>query len=118
MRGRQVTSVFLRKEVTAKHKGLLKHVSERDVRRLVIKSLLVGALEEVFETFNRGGGSNTVVYTRVGPRAGFVAAGRIKVELSKGVAKRDDEFDDEEVPIRQQEVKVEAPKPKPIIQRK
>ena len=91
-----MTSVFLRKEVTAKHKGLLKHISESDVRRLIIKSLSMGVLEEKFETFNRGGGSNTVVYTQVGPRAGFLEGGRITVRLSKGVAKRDDEFDDEE----------------------
>ena len=96
MRGRQVTSVFLRKDVTAKHKGLLKHVSEGDVRRLIIKSLIMGVLEEVFETFNRGGGSNIVVYTQIGPRAGFIVGGRLTVGLSKAVAKRDDEFSDNE----------------------
>ena len=88
-----MTSVFLRKELTAKHKGLLKHVSERDVRRLIIKSLLMGALEEVFQTFSqKGGGNNLVVYTQVGPRAAAVAAGRIAVRLSKGVIKPGDEF--------------------------
>ena len=88
-----MTSVFLRKELTAKHKGLLKHVSERDVRRLIIKSLLMGALEEVFQTFSqKGGGNNLVVYTQVGPRAAAVAAGRVTVRLSKGVIKPGDEF--------------------------
>ena len=69
-RGKSVTSVYLRKEVTEKHQGTLSHMPEKELRRLIIKLLIVGALEEVFISLRRGNqGSNIVVYVDVGRHA-------------------------------------------------
>jgi superfamily II DNA helicase RecQ len=45
-RGKSVTSVYLRKEVTEKHQGTLSHLKEKDLRRLIVKLLIEKVLEE------------------------------------------------------------------------
>ena len=47
-RGKSVKSVYLSRELTQRHSGLLKNMNESDIRRMIIKLLILGALEEVF----------------------------------------------------------------------
>lgn len=56
-KGKAVKSVYLTKEITQRHQGLLRHMSDCDIRRLILKLLMIGALEEIFIQMRRGAGS-------------------------------------------------------------
>ena len=54
-----------------------------DIRRLIIKLLMLGALEEIFVQMRRGAGSGQIsVYIQVYKNAVKIENGRIKVLIS------------------------------------
>ena len=55
VKGKSVKSVYLSKEVTSRHQGLLRGMNEGDIRRMIIKLLILGALEEIFVQMKRAG---------------------------------------------------------------
>lgn len=85
VKGKLVKSVYLRKETVEKHQGLLKHMKEQETRRLIIKMLILGALEEIFVSQRCGNkGNNIVVYVDVGKNAHKLERRKMKVYLSHG----------------------------------
>jgi len=49
-KGRVVKSKFLRNDLLEKYKGFLRHLKEEDIRRLVLKMLILRILKESFST--------------------------------------------------------------------
>ena len=55
------------------------------MRRLIIKMLILGCLEETFVSLRRGNtGNNIAVYVGAGKNASKLERGKIKVLLSQG----------------------------------
>ena len=48
LRGKKLGKNYLRKDLVEKYSGFLKTMKESDLRRLCIKLLAIGALEEIF----------------------------------------------------------------------
>ena len=66
--------------MVSKHQGILKHMKEQETRRLIIKMLIVGVLEEVFVSLRRGNqGNNIIVYVDVGKYVHKLENGKLKV---------------------------------------
>lgn len=67
LKGRDIKSAYFKGDIFKEFKGRLKSVSENDLRRLIIKLLQCGALEEQFvSTKAMGGHSNVSVYIGLG----------------------------------------------------
>ena len=79
-----------------KHQGALKHIKENDIRRLIIKLLILGVLEEHFIQLKGKFGGGVAVYIELGKNAGKIEKGKIKVFLSNGVDNKNKEFEFEE----------------------
>jgi hypothetical protein len=45
-KGRQVKSAYIKQEMVQDWQGALKSMTENDLRRLIIKMLMIGVLEE------------------------------------------------------------------------
>ena len=65
--------------------GTLKHLKESDLRRLIIKLLSLGILEETFVSMKVMNNTNVAVYITLGRHASKLEEGRLKVPLSAGV---------------------------------
>ena len=48
VKGKSVKSVYLNRELVDRHNGLLRQMKEQEVRRLIIKLLILRILEEIF----------------------------------------------------------------------
>lgn len=80
VKGKSVKSVYLRGDMVSRHQGILKHMKEQETRRLIIKMLIVGVLEEVFVSLRRGNqGNNIIVYVDVGKYVHKLENGKLKV---------------------------------------
>ena len=84
--------MYLNRELTDRHCGLLRLMKEQEVRRLIIKLLIMRVLEEIFVKQNRGQASGVIVYIGLGKYARKLQEGRMQVHLSHGVDKSVDEF--------------------------
>ena len=63
-------------------------MKEQETRRLIIKMLILGCLEEIFVSLRRGNsGNNIAVYVGSGKNAGKLEKRKFKVLLSHGVDK-------------------------------
>lgn len=87
MKGKSVKSVYLSKEITSRHQGLLRGMQDSDIRRMIIKLLILGALEEVFVQMKRAGAGsgNISVYIQVYKNAVKIEKGKVRVYISKGL---------------------------------
>ena len=67
---------------------MLRKLTEQETRRLIIKMLILGVLEEIFVSLRRGNqGNNIAVYVDVGKNASRLEKGKFKVLLSSGIDK-------------------------------
>ena len=81
-------TVWLKKDIIDDHKGFLKSINESEIRRLLIKLLILGVLEEVFVSVTQ---NNTIlVYLQVKNHVEKLRSGRLKVILSQGFEKQDE----------------------------
>lgn len=75
-------------------------MNESDIRRMIIKLLILGALEEVFIQMRRGAGSGQIsVYIQVYKNAVKIENGKVRVMISQGVSHDDPHFQVEEANI-------------------
>ena len=80
VRGKKLTTKFpVDKNLITQFSGRLKQTKEDHLRRLMIKLLIMGAIEEEFHRIRAGPTNNIVVYLTVGKNAAKVQQGRIQV---------------------------------------
>lgn len=61
VRGKACKSAYLRKDVADRLSGCMRHLSEHELRRLIIKLLIFGVLEEEFVAVRCPGRNNNIV---------------------------------------------------------
>jgi hypothetical protein len=83
---------FLRADISDEYQGCLKFIKETDIKRLIVRLLIMGILKERFETQTVRGTSikNIMVYLTVDPEKLFailktLESGRLSVLLSEGM---------------------------------
>ena len=72
MRGRKVTGAYLKNVDTGQFQGQLKHLKEQEIRRLIIKMLILSIFDEIFVQ----GKQNICVYIEEGRHAGKLINGK------------------------------------------
>ena len=86
LRGKKVTSKFpINKTIMNDYSGCQKQIREDELRRLILKLLVMSAIEEEFVQMRAGPTTNLVVYLRPGKNAFKVKNGRYQVNMSQGV---------------------------------
>ena len=87
-------------------------MNEGDIRRMIIKLLILGALEEIFVQMKRAGAGsgNISVYIQVYKNAVKIEKGKVRVFISQGLDHDDPHFLKEKEPK-----KVEAPPTKALV---
>jgi len=100
MKGKKLQKSYIRPDLLEKYQGSLRHMGESEIRRLIIKLLIMGALEESFiQTKIKGvATSNISVYLVCGKqkRVDSVISGVAKVKLSHGIEQNDFDIKSEE----------------------
>jgi bloom syndrome protein len=84
-KGRKLQKSYIRADIISDFSGQLKHLKDSDLRRLVIKLLALGILEETFVSMKVMNNTNVAVYVTIGRHAKKFEEGRLKVMLSNGV---------------------------------
>ena len=120
-RGKLKPTVWLKKEVISKYQGFLRQFTEDDLRRIVIKLLMLSVLEETFVK-QGAGGQAIAVYLDLHKNASKHMNSRLfRVILSKGVEKLEisgepaaDSREKQKAPERNQPVAAQ-PVPEPIV---
>ena len=92
LRGRKLTSkIPIQKNIVTDYSGALKKLKEDVLRRLLVKLLVSGAIEERFVNMKAGMISTVVVYLQLGKNYLKVREKRCLVFLSDGVKNKDEE---------------------------
>ena len=84
-KGRNVKKAWLSKNLVDAFSGSLKRFSDNDIRRLMTKMLIMGALEEVFISTSFGSGNNISVYIALCKKHSQVLTGKTKIYLANGI---------------------------------
>ena len=82
MRGRKVTGAYLKSVDLSRFQGQLKHLKEQEIRRLIIKMLILSVFDEIFVQ----GKQSICVYIEEGRHASKLINGKFSLMISKGVA--------------------------------
>lgn len=69
MRGKKLKNQFLRADQLETYNGRLKMVSEKDIRRLIVKLLILKVMKERFITNKVRDAPNVLVYLSLGKHA-------------------------------------------------
>lgn len=73
---------------------MLRHLSEQDIRRLILRMLQQKVLKECFKKLTvQGSIQNIQVYIQVGRQHHKLLEGRMKITLSQGISKDSPDFD-------------------------
>lgn len=68
-KGRKLQKSYIRADIVQEFSGHLKHLKDSDLRRLIIKMLSLGVLEETFISMKVMGNVNVSVYITIGRHA-------------------------------------------------
>ena len=79
------TKFAISKNLINNYTGCLKGIKEDDLRRLILKLLIMNAIEEEFIKMQTGPTTSIIVYLRVGRNAIKVRNGKFKVIMSNGI---------------------------------
>ena len=86
LRGKKVGSKFpINKTIMNDYSGCQSKIREDELRRLILKLLVMSALEEEFVQMKAGPTIQLIVYLRSGKNAFKVKNGRYKVNMSQGL---------------------------------
>lgn len=75
----------INKTILSDYSGCQKHIREDELRRLILKLLVMSAIEEEFVQMKAGPTTALIVYLRTGKNAFKVKNGRYKVNMSQGL---------------------------------
>ena len=94
-KGRSVPSPQLNEETTAKFKGLVKSLPERDVRRLMLQLLKKEVLKENFVVHNTGQFQtyqSFSVYLLLGKNSNKLLRGDMEISISQGLRPKERDY--------------------------
>lgn len=97
-KGRKLQKSFIRADIVQMFSGALKHLKEADLRRMIIKMLMLGFLEETFVSMKVQQSTNVSVYITLGRHMNRLDEGRAKLMLSHGVEHSNLSFHEEDKP--------------------
>lgn len=76
-KGRKLQKAYIRQDIVQQFSGQLKAFKESDLRRLIIKMLSIGVLEETFISTKVQNNTNVAVYLTLGRHAKKLEEGRL-----------------------------------------